>query len=59
MIIDDLLATGGTVEAAVQLMKKFDCAIVGISCVVELTFLQGREKLAPYPVHSLVTYDSE
>ncbi|MBZ0254565.1 adenine phosphoribosyltransferase [bacterium] len=59
VIVDDLLATGGTVEAAIELMKKFDCTIAGISCVVELTFLNGREKLQPYPVHTLATYDSE
>lgn len=59
VIVDDLLATGGTLTASVELMKRFNCEIAGISCVVELTFLNGRDKLAPHPVHTLVTYDSE
>lgn len=59
VVIDDLLATGGTVGATRELLKNFKCEIAGISFVVELTFLNGREKLKPLPVHSLVTYDSE
>ncbi len=59
VVLDDLLATGGTVTAALALLKNFTCTVEGISCVVELTFLHGRDKLQPHPVHSLVTYDSE
>jgi adenine phosphoribosyltransferase len=59
VIIDDLLATGGTVGATRELLSNFDCTIAGISFVVELSFLNGREKLAPIPVYSLTTYDSE
>jgi adenine phosphoribosyltransferase len=56
-LVDDLLATGGTAEAALQLMNKLGGSIVAASFFVELTFLQGRsrlEKLAP--VHSIVRY---
>ena len=59
VVIDDLLATGGTVEAALELLKNFKCTVEGISFVVELTFLNGREKLQPNPVYALSEYDSE
>ncbi|MBN2328157.1 MAG: adenine phosphoribosyltransferase [Candidatus Omnitrophica bacterium] len=59
VVVDDLLATGGTVDATMKLLKNFDCQVEGISFVVELTFLKGRDKLKPIPVHSLVTFDSE
>ncbi|MEW6239119.1 MAG: adenine phosphoribosyltransferase [Candidatus Omnitrophota bacterium] len=59
VVVDDLLATGGTVQAALELMKNFSCVVEGVSFVVELTFLSGREKLKPHPVYSLVTYESE
>jgi adenine phosphoribosyltransferase len=59
IVVDDLLATGGTVCATMELLKQFECAVEGISFVVELVFLKGREKLLPTPVHSLTTYDSE
>ncbi len=59
VIIDDLLATGGTLEATIELMNNFNCSIEGITCVVELTFLKGREKLKSVPTHTLVTFDSE
>lgn len=45
LIVDDLLATGGTAEAAIKLVKKIGGVIVGIAFVVELEFLKGREKL--------------
>lgn len=57
IVVDDLLATGGTVLAALELLKNFECSIEGISFVVELGFLGGREKLAPHPVHSLTLYE--
>lgn len=59
VIVDDLLATGGTVNAVIQLLNNFTCTIEGISFVVELAFLHGRDKLSSYPVYSYVTYDSE
>lgn len=59
VIVDDLLATGGTMAATVGLVKQLDGEIVGISFIIELTFLKGREKLGDYPVYSLVKYDQE
>jgi len=59
ILLDDLLATGGTVCAAIELMKNFNCNIEGISFVVELSFLEGRKKLNPYNVHSLTQFEVE
>lgn len=59
IIIDDLLATGGTVMAAKQLLQNFTCDVIGISCVIELAFLGARQKLEPTPVHSLVKIETE
>jgi adenine phosphoribosyltransferase len=56
IIVDDLLATGGTVEAAIKLVNRFGGEIVGISVLAELVDLKGRDRLGDYPVHSLVTY---
>lgn len=59
ILVDDLLATGGTVDAALELLKKTSCEIDGLSFVVELTFLKGRDRLGSHPIHSLVHYDIE
>jgi len=59
LLHDDLLATGGTAEASCKLIEKLGGEIVQISFIIELTFLKGREKLKPYDVHSLVTYENE
>jgi len=59
LIHDDLLATGGTMEAACKLVEKLGGEISQISFLIELTFLKGREKLKGYEVQSLVKYDSE
>ncbi len=59
VIIDDLLATGGTLEAAAKLVEKVGAEVMELACIVELTFLPGRERLGKYKLHSLVTYDSE
>ena len=59
LLHDDLLATGGTMAAAVKLAEKVHANIVGISFLIELTFLHGRNKLAPYDIYSLVPYDKE
>src|SRR5262245_51573197 len=56
LLIDDLLATGGTAAAAAALVKKLGAEILEISFLIELSFLQGRQKLKPYPVRSLVVY---
>jgi adenine phosphoribosyltransferase len=59
LIHDDLLATGGTAKAKVDLVELVGGDVVGAAFVVELAFLGGREVLAPVPVHSLVQYDAE
>ena len=57
LIIDDLLATGGTAAAAAQLIKELKGEVAGFGFVIELNFLNGRGKLEPHFVHSLVGYD--
>jgi adenine phosphoribosyltransferase len=59
LIIDDLLATGGTVSATVRLIERLKGSIVGIGFLIELSFLNGREKLKNYPICSLITFDGE
>ena len=56
LIVDDLLATGGTAEATVQLVRQLGGRIVGLDFLVELKSLRGRDKLAGYEVHSTITY---
>ncbi|MBN1550706.1 adenine phosphoribosyltransferase [bacterium] len=56
LIVDDLLATGGTVGAAVKLAESTGATIVGIAFLIELEFLNGRKKINGYPVHSLVKF---
>jgi len=56
VIIDDLLATGGTAEAAARLVEKSGAEIVELAFLVELGFLNGRERLAKYPVFSAISY---
>jgi len=58
LVHDDLLATGGTAKAKINLVEQLGAEVVGLAFVVELTFLGGRDKLYPYRVHSLVQYDS-
>jgi adenine phosphoribosyltransferase len=59
LLHDDLLATGGTMEAACKLVEKLGGKVVQVSFLIELTFLGGREKLKNYDVKSLIQYDSE
>jgi adenine phosphoribosyltransferase len=59
LLHDDLLATGGTAQALAELAEGAGAVIAGCAFLVELSFLAGREKLAPYDVHALVSYDSE
>ncbi len=56
LILDDLIATGGTVTATVELVEKLGGNIVGIAFVIELAFLNGREKLEGYDVYSLIEF---
>ena len=57
LVVDDLLATGGTLEAAGKLVEQLKGEVMGMTCVVELTGLPGREKLKDYDVTSLITYN--
>ena len=59
LIIDDLLATGGTVQAAIKLVERLGGVVVGCWFLVELDFLKGRDKLNGYPIHSVVHVDHE
>src|SRR5436190_17987126 len=58
IIADDLLATGGTAEAVVRLVRKLGGKVAGLSFVIELEFLKGRNRLADYDVFSLLKYQS-
>jgi adenine phosphoribosyltransferase len=57
LIVDDLLATGGTAAAATRLVQEVGGQVIGLGFVVELTFLHGRDKLAGQDVFSLLQYD--
>jgi adenine phosphoribosyltransferase len=59
LLVDDLLATGGTMAASRRLVEKLHADVVGIAFLIELDFLSGRKKLKGVPVHSLVHYDAE
>ena len=56
VILDDLLATGGTLNAAAQLFRKVGAEVVGAACIIELNFLNGRKNL-DIPIETLVSYD--
>jgi adenine phosphoribosyltransferase len=56
LLIDDLLATGGTAAAAAALVQKLEAEILEISFLIELSFLAGRKKLSQFPLRSLVVY---
>jgi adenine phosphoribosyltransferase len=56
LLLDDLLATGGTASATVSLLGKLGAQLVGIRFLIELSFLDGRRRLGSAPVQSLVTY---
>ncbi len=59
LIVDDLLATGGTISATAELVKRLGGKIVGFAFIIELDPLKGRDKLAGYDVLSLVHYDED
>ena len=56
LLVDDLLATGGTLEAACKLIERAGAQVAGCCVLVELSFLLGREKLVPHEVFSLIRY---
>jgi adenine phosphoribosyltransferase len=56
LLVDDLLATGGTMQAGAQLVEKAGGVVAGCAFLVELRFLNGRDKLKGYPVFSLIEY---
>ena len=56
LVVDDLLATGGTVAAALTLIQIFKADVVGIAFLIELKFLKGREKLGSLPIFSILQY---
>lgn len=57
LVVDDLLATGGTAKATCNLVEKLGGQVIGLAFVIELNFLKGREKLKDYEVFSLIKYD--
>ncbi|MFK7821118.1 MAG: adenine phosphoribosyltransferase [Planctomycetaceae bacterium] len=59
LLIDDLLATGGTMQACMKMAEGTGATVVGCGFLIELTFIPGREKLAPHEVCTLISYDSE
>ncbi len=59
VIIDDLLATGGTAEATVKLVERVGASVVGLAFVIELSFLGGRSRLGSHDVLSLIDYSGE
>lgn len=56
LLVDDLLATGGTASAAIKLLKALDADIVGVSFLIELAELNGREPLGHSDIHSILSY---
>jgi adenine phosphoribosyltransferase len=56
LMVDDLLATGGTMAASCDLVEKLGGQIIGVTVLIELTFLNGRDKLKRYPLHSVIRY---
>jgi adenine phosphoribosyltransferase len=59
LLVDDLLATGGTMQACARLAEQLGAHVVGCAFVIELTFLPGRSRLQPYEVFSLIEYHDE
>jgi len=57
LAVDDLLATGGTMAATLRLIEQLGGHVVGVTFLIELAFLHGREKLKNYPLHSVIVYD--
>ena len=57
VLVDDLLATGGTMGAAITLLEQVGAVVPAAACIIELTFLEGRKRL-PVPIEALLQYDS-
>ena len=57
VLVDDLLATGGTMAAAITLLEQVGAVVPAAACIIELTFLEGRKRL-PVPIEALLQYDS-
>ncbi|HLU33364.1 MAG TPA: adenine phosphoribosyltransferase [Natronosporangium sp.] len=55
LVVDDVLATGGTAQATLELVERSGAVVVGVTFLLELAFLRGREKLSDRPVHALLT----
>ena len=59
LLHDDLLATGGTISAAIKLVERLQADIIGISFLIELSSLEGKKRIKDYDIFSLIKYDSE
>ena len=59
LLVDDLLATGGTIEACVKLAEESQAEVIGLAFLIELTFLNGRDRLKNHDVFSLMQYSGE
>jgi adenine phosphoribosyltransferase len=59
VVFDDLIATGGTAKATTELVEALNAEVIEVACVVELAFLNPRDKLDDYQVYSLIAYDGE
>ncbi|HYE94105.1 MAG TPA: adenine phosphoribosyltransferase [Terriglobales bacterium] len=57
LIVDDVLATGGTMAATIRLVEQLGGKVAGVAFLLELAFLKGRQKLGAYPIDALLTYD--
>ncbi len=58
LLVDDLLATGGTAAASIALLRRLGAEIAGAAFLIELAFLQGRERIPDVPLHAVLRYDS-
>jgi len=56
LVVDDLLATGGTVNGTIDLVRRLGGEVAGLAFLVELTFLNGRDRLRGYEIHSVISY---
>ncbi len=56
LVVDDLLATGGTIRASIDLVESFDAKVEGVAFLIELSFLNGRNRLPGYDIYSLIQY---